>query len=601
MGGGCGTVVSGGCPEASGACIGTGSVHGDGQTSSGGFSAWLSPSRRLPVSLLVLLLVIQLVLLVRTFDSREDFHIDECWSYGFANSYYDGYISRGAVEDSASLKEWNDTWATQNFGEWTSGETLQDYLTVQEGEAFDYASVLASQRYDIAPPLHSLILHTICSFFPNTFSWWYAFSINLVAFVGAQICLFLLARRLLHSPWLGLLVVAFFGFSPGALNGFTFLRPYALLTFLLLLYCCINVRLYDKGFRGCPGTYLALGVVTFLGAYTQVYFLFFAFVTTVGWCIHLAIKRDWKALLLYGCVTLAAVLVMCAACTHMFEAMRYQSSVYEEEHTVAWRIMYCLSILLGNSIGLSVPTDFGSTRILLLILLFMSVFVAMRSWQDGFSLRESLVRGLGGEGRMSSGNPAWCWLTILASTLVAFAIVATSIDVMYMGILSVRYFVFVMPYVCLMFVGLLWRFVACLVRKEGTRTLVTLLITAMLSVSAVSGSRYVFSFPDAADFDGTIDSLTTDADVVIDLPADWSLTYWASHLRGRTPSSHRSTAITPSARNSLQRLMPIGPSISFTMPTASPGKIRRRCSSTTVASHGRTSSPMSVPNTAQAR
>ncbi len=54
-----------------------------------------------------------------------------------------------------------------------------NYFAVKKNERFDYRKVWKNQKNDVHPPIYYILLHTICSFFPGKFSWWYAGSINI--------------------------------------------------------------------------------------------------------------------------------------------------------------------------------------------------------------------------------------------------------------------------------------------------------------------------------------------------------------------------------------------------------------------------------------
>jgi len=512
-----------------------------------GAPSWLTPV------LLVALILLQLMRVTAVFESREDFHLDECWSYGFANSYYDGYIARVPVDDYATVAEWDkDAVASQNFNEWTSSEVLRDFLTVQPDERFDYASVIASQKYDLSPPFHSILLYTICSFFPDTFSWWYAYAINIVAFIGAQICLFLIGRRLLKSKWLALLLVALYGFSMGAVNCFVYLRPYALLTFLTLLFCWINLLLFDRGYRHCGALIALLGIVTFLGCYTNIYFLLFAFAMTVGVCIHLIRQRRWKALFAYGFAVLAGAVCMLLACIPMFSSLQNMSTVYSEAHGRLWRMVYCFSILFGESTG-AFPAG-NLTGAIVFFLAALAAVIFCLSWicrEKKNSARRAPSRNAVLEGSRQSAADAprvsriagisadlvWFSIVIAVAFSSCYLFIANSVNVASMGLSTDRYVSFLMPFTCLFTVWIANLLAVIALKGAGARSqayrygALTLLVAVLTIAGALTVSCH-YIFPMQKDFEGTVESLTADSDVILVTDYDWSLTYWSSRLMG---------------------------------------------------------------------
>ena len=111
----------------------------------------------------IILYVTFFLLMVITISKKENYHVDELFSYGLSNNV--GHITMifddGAKYDPADV-----------YGK---------YLTVSNNRhKFDYRNVWINQKNDVHPPLYYMILHTICSFFPGTFSGWYAGSINII-------------------------------------------------------------------------------------------------------------------------------------------------------------------------------------------------------------------------------------------------------------------------------------------------------------------------------------------------------------------------------------------------------------------------------------
>ena len=139
--------------------------------------------------LLALIMAVQLVYTVGVFNSKKTFHTDEMWSYGLANSDGRPFLfmqPRIALSHHQGQRMYN-------FDEWVDGSYYKDYLVVKENERFRYDTVIYNQTLDMHPPLYYSILHTICSFFPEQFSWYFGLSINLVSLCITQIFLYLLA------------------------------------------------------------------------------------------------------------------------------------------------------------------------------------------------------------------------------------------------------------------------------------------------------------------------------------------------------------------------------------------------------------------------
>ena len=147
----------------------------------------------------IVILCFQILCMIYYGNAKQGYFVDELWSYGLANSYYHPHV----YSDNALTERW------------VSGAYFSDYIKVLPEERFRYGSVLFNQTQDNHPPLFYIVLHTICSFFPNTFSKWYGIIPNMVYFAASMFLLFLLARRMFKSEWLALIPVIAYGFSGG--------------------------------------------------------------------------------------------------------------------------------------------------------------------------------------------------------------------------------------------------------------------------------------------------------------------------------------------------------------------------------------------------
>lgn len=245
---------------------------------------------------LAAIIVIQLVMIIFCFWNRkQSIHSDEIWSYGFANSY--------------SYKDLfcDETGRITGLNQWTSSDFLWDYLVVNDGERFAYGSVLRNHKYDLSPPLFSLLLHTISSFFPNVYSWWFAFSINLVAFVFTQIFLFLVVEKLADDK-AGFLICLAYGFSRGAIDNFIFMRMYAMctaFTMALLYYMVTDIK--DESGKISLKRLIGLYIIAVLSFFSHLYVIPFAGLMTALFCAILLWKKQWKKMFLLGGTMLAAL------------------------------------------------------------------------------------------------------------------------------------------------------------------------------------------------------------------------------------------------------------------------------------------------------
>lgn len=282
-------------------------------------------------AVLFLIVLICNCMMFFVFEGKKQFHIDEVWSYALSNSHEKPFLffwqigsgEIGSESRTYQLKEgetdpfFNDT-RNVFYEQWHSGEEFHNYLTVQENERFDYQSVYYNQVCDIHPPLYYFLLHTLCSFFPNTFFKWFAASLNMFFFSLSIIALFFLARRLLKSDKKALLSCAIWAFSRGGISNAAFLRMYMMMTLFVLLLSYLHTLILEN-FK--IKYIILIFAVNLAGFLTQYYFYIFSFFITASTCFYLLFKKNIKRLCLYAVTVLAsvgtAVLIFPATLVHL--------------------------------------------------------------------------------------------------------------------------------------------------------------------------------------------------------------------------------------------------------------------------------------------
>ena len=166
---------------------------------------------RYGLELFVLLLCT--VVLCMGISQKEGYHMDELLSFELANAKFNPWIVPTQPEgrlakfvrneiEGASLGEtianFRDVVADvlENRGEsrlltytadvyeepvWIHRDTFRDYITVGDGDAFNYLSVYFNVKDDNHPPLHFMLLHTMSSIFRGSAAPFVGCVINLAA------------------------------------------------------------------------------------------------------------------------------------------------------------------------------------------------------------------------------------------------------------------------------------------------------------------------------------------------------------------------------------------------------------------------------------
>lgn len=207
---------------------------------------------------------------------KQGYHEDELLTYNLANS-------------SKQL----------DMGGWSDREDFIEYLAATEGHRFDYAQVVENQIIDAShPPFYYALVHTVCSFFPNVFTKWLAYVINLVMMAGALLLLFCIGRRVTDSNLYALIAVGGYALSIACITTTVYLRMYATLTFFVLAFLAQILRIYDRK-RAVKWTdYLLLLPTVTLGVLTQYYFILFAGLIGIVFLVLSIKEKNIKNLLL---------------------------------------------------------------------------------------------------------------------------------------------------------------------------------------------------------------------------------------------------------------------------------------------------------------
>lgn len=249
---------------------------------------------------LIAIMLLQIAMHIWVGAQKTGYHIDESFSYMLANSHDYPLIS------------WNrDVWEN-----WCSGSDFLEFMTVQEGEGFDYGTVYYNQTMDVHPPLFYWLLHTISSMHPDSFSKWYGFALNTPFMLGTTLFIYLIARKLFGDERWRICAAAFWAFSHMALDVAGFIRMYMMATFFFTAFVYIVLNILEKGVsakRLAP-----LGIVIYLGSMTHYYFIVAAGIGSVILLIPILRKREYKKAIAYSAVALGAVALFCISFPYVF-------------------------------------------------------------------------------------------------------------------------------------------------------------------------------------------------------------------------------------------------------------------------------------------
>jgi len=280
---------------------------------------------------------------------KEGFNEDEIFSYGSSNYKYDNLYQPYGVADVYNTVlfkyilqgNWfaNIVFCLNNNNVyyylcdteynidpiWKTKEEATEYLTIQPSDVFDFAPVIWNQSRDVHPPLFYILVHIVSSFFLGTFSKYIIFIINIIFYILTCIYIFKIFK-LYKKEKLGIIALTLYGVSIGAISTVMFQRMYMMMTFFVILYTYICIKISRKGMQKREMT--KLSICTILGFLTQYYFCLFAVVICIILFIHLKGKRKtwiWENIKL----AILGVAIFPACIYHIFFSYRGITSLQE--------------------------------------------------------------------------------------------------------------------------------------------------------------------------------------------------------------------------------------------------------------------------------
>ncbi len=322
---------------------------------------------------LCVIIVFAVVRLCVIFSHRNGHHVDETWSYGLANSYYAPHL----YTDQPDGKVYTDD-GYKNIGYWISGDVFKDYITVSPNERFSFSSVIYNKKEDISPSLFELMLHFICSFFPDSFSWNYAFAINIVLYILSMFLVYNISERFTGDVLCSQVVTLLFVLSGTGTSNYLYLRVYPLFTTITLALLCelssiCDLKNKNIGFQH----YILSFVLTFLGCFTHFYFLIIAFLFTVNLSILLLYKKEYIRLFRLCYTELFSVLLFFDV--YPYSLGRLLPFVFGDDHMVSYSFPFSWELAIANkhffqgTIGFYLDINIFDT----LIILFYAFVVAV--------------------------------------------------------------------------------------------------------------------------------------------------------------------------------------------------------------------------------
>ncbi len=243
-------------------------------------------SNKVAAVVLAVLIAASLAVSCLMMNTKQGYHEDELLNYNLANS------PELLLEDSVKAK--------MSDGTPLKAEDFNSYLAVGNDHRFDYGMVYQNQIVDgVHPPFYYWLVHTVCSFFPGAFNKWLGFIVNLVMMAAALVLLFRVGKRVTDNNLYALIAVGGYALSIACITTTIYLRMYATLTFFVLAFLAVTLRIYDRRNQVRIFDLILLLVTVTLGVLTQYYFVVFAGLIGFVFLIFSIKDKNIKTLIKY--------------------------------------------------------------------------------------------------------------------------------------------------------------------------------------------------------------------------------------------------------------------------------------------------------------
>lgn len=236
-------------------------------------------------------LCVNLCIIFYGFAQKDQYHIDEQWSYAHSNSNGKPYIAN----DQVSRR-------------WLDPQIYHNYLTVQTSDEFNYSHIYENLRRDKHTPLYFMTLYTISYFFADTFNQWIGGGLNIFLWLLTLAAMYRLSQKFFDERWLIIAPLIFYAFSTIGLSTVLYIRVYLMQT--LFATCLINQMLSFVEKQDDKYRFNAFGIFIFslLGMLTSYNSIMISFFLSVVFGSYLLFKKEYKKILYLALAMIGSVI-----------------------------------------------------------------------------------------------------------------------------------------------------------------------------------------------------------------------------------------------------------------------------------------------------
>ena len=283
------------------------------------------------------------VLLVFTISQKCYYHPNEHCMHIIANKYAEAIPTPSG--DAAYIFK----------GPSANANTMVTTLSVESGHSFDFANAWHNMVNDCHPPLYTLLLHFVCSFFPGVFSKWFAGSLNICFMLLILFVVRKFVRVFTDNKFILTVVSLVVACSSALCNAAAFFRMYTAAMFWITLNTYLFVRQAGKSVTNkfCS----LIFAVTLFSSMTHYYCAFYAILLSAVYAVQLLIDREYKGLLKFCGTQLFAAVTMLSiypsAIKHLFHSSRAVESLSNAGSATDYstRLLRCWKIMNNELFG----------------------------------------------------------------------------------------------------------------------------------------------------------------------------------------------------------------------------------------------------------
>lgn len=243
---------------------------------------------------LILIIVIESLIFIPSALNKIYIHIDEAEAFGHASH------NTPLISDN---KDFFDTWHNKEY--------YDEYLSLNDGEN-SIIDVYKNQMETIDPPLYYMLLRVSMNITKGEFSILPGVIINMIAYIGITILLYLIVRRLFvnekYSRVKSLIVTFMSCVTLASLSNVIFTGTYSLLTLEVIAIAYIHIRLLEKK-KATFSLLLPLFIVICLSLLTSYYSLLFIIPLYIIYIMRYVSAKDKKSRRLYNITVLSSALL----------------------------------------------------------------------------------------------------------------------------------------------------------------------------------------------------------------------------------------------------------------------------------------------------